>query len=159
MLSRLVMEKAMATHSSILGWRIPWKEEPGGLHPTGSQRVGHDWSTNTFTFHFWPSCIILLWTFVYMFLCEHKVFLVIFLIMELLGHKEPTHWNRPSYWQRLKAGGEGDGRGWDGWVASPTQWTWVWGNSGRQWRTGEPGVLQAMGSQRVDWATVTMVTA
>ena len=43
----------------------------------------------------------------------------------------------------------GDDRGWDGWMASLTQWTWVWANSGRSWRTGEPGVLQSMGSQRV----------
>ena len=51
-------------------------------------------------------------------------------------------------------GGEGDGRGWDGWMASPTQWTWVWVNSGSWWWTGRPGVLQSMGSQRVgqDWA-------
>ena len=40
------MEKEMATHSSILGWRIPWTEEPGGLQSTGSQRVGHDWATS-----------------------------------------------------------------------------------------------------------------
>ena len=43
--------------------------------------------------------------------------------------------------ERLKAGGEGDDRGWDGWMASLTWWTWVWANSGRQWRTGKPGVL------------------
>ena len=58
-------------------------------------------------------------------------------------------------WERLKAGGKGDGRGWDGWMASPTQWTWVWVNSG-SWRwTGRPSVLQSIGSQRVrhDWAT------
>ena len=55
----------------------------------------------------------------------------------------------------LKAGGEGEDRGWDGWVASPTQWTWVWVNSGSWWWTGKPGVLQSMGSQRVgyDWVT------
>ena len=55
---------------------------------------------------------------------------------------------------RLKAGGEGDDRGWDGWMASPTQWTWVWASSGSWWRTGKSGVLQSMGSQRVrhDWA-------
>ena len=41
------LEKAMATHSSIFAWRIPWTEEPGGLQFTGSQRVGHDWATNT----------------------------------------------------------------------------------------------------------------
>ena len=48
-----------------------------------------------------------------------------------------------------------DDRGWDGWMASPTQWAWVWANSGRWWRTGKPGVLQSMGSLRVrhDWVT------
>ena len=51
--------------------------------------------------------------------------------------------------------GEGDDRGWDGWMASPTQWTWVWVNSRSWWWTGRPGVLQSMWSQRVghDWAT------
>ena len=48
------------------------------------------------------------------------------------------------YWERLRAGGEGDDREWDGWMASPTQWTWVWANSRGQWRTGKPGVLQSM---------------
>ena len=58
-------------------------------------------------------------------------------------------------WERLKAGGGGDDRGWDDWMASPTQWTWVWTSSGRWWRTGKPGVLQSMGPQRVehDWMT------
>ena len=66
--------------------------------------------------------------------------------------EELTHWKRPWCWERLKAG-EGDNRGWDGWMASPTQWTWVWANSGSWWRTGKPGMQQAMGSQRVghDW--------
>ena len=52
-------------------------------------------------------------------------------------------------------GREGDDRGWDGWMASPTQWTWIWVNSRSWWWTGRPGVLQSMGSQRVrhDWAT------
>ena len=66
-----------------------------------------------------------------------------------------THWKRPWCWERLKAGGEGDDRGWDGWMASPTHWTWVWVNSGsRQW-TGRPGMLQSMGLQRVghNWVT------
>ena len=68
--------------------------------------------------------------------------------------KEPTHWKRPWCWERLKTRGEGDNRGEDGWMASPTQWTWVWANS-KRWRTGRPGMLQSMGSQRVghDWAT------
>ena len=58
-------------------------------------------------------------------------------------------------WKRLMAGGEGDDRGWDGWMASPTRWTWVWASSGSWWWTGKPGVLQSMGSQRVghDWVT------
>ena len=60
-----------------------------------------------------------------------------------------THWKRPWCWERLRAGGEGDDRGWDGWMASPTQWTWVWVNSGSWWWTGRPGVLRFMGSQRV----------
>ena len=61
---------------------------------------------------------------------------------------------RPWCWERQKAG-EGDDRGWDGWMASLTQRTWVWASSGRWWRTGKPGVLQSMGSQRIghDWAT------
>ena len=72
--------------------------------------------------------------------------------------KELTHWKRPWCWERLKAGGEGDNRGWDGWMASPTQWTWVWVNSGSWWWTGKPGMLQFMGSQRVghDWTTELM---
>ena len=69
--------------------------------------------------------------------------------------KELTHWKRPWFWERLRAGGEGDDRRWDGWMASPTQWTWVWVNSGSWWWTGRPGMLQFMGSQRVghDWVT------
>ena len=66
-----------------------------------------------------------------------------------------THLKRPWCWERLKVGGEGDNRGWDGWMASTTQWTWVWVNSGSWQWTGRPGVLQSIGSQRVgqDWAT------
>ena len=60
--------------------------------------------------------------------------------------EELRHWKRPWCWERLKAG-EGDDRRWDGWMASPTQWTWVWVNSGSWWWTGRPGVLQFMGSQ------------
>ena len=63
--------------------------------------------------------------------------------------KELAHWKRPWCWERLKAGGEGDNRGWHCWMASLTQWTWVWVNSGSWWWTGRPGVLQSMGLQRV----------
>ena len=70
-------------------------------------------------------------------------------------YEELTHLKRPWCWERLKAGGEGDDRGWDAWMASPTQWTWVWINSGSWWWTGRPGLLQFMGLERVghDWAT------
>ena len=69
--------------------------------------------------------------------------------------EELTNWKRLWCWLRLKAEGEGDDRGWDGWMASLTQWTWVWVYSGSWWWTGKPGVLQSMGSQRVghNWAT------
>ena len=69
--------------------------------------------------------------------------------------KELTHWKRPWYWERLRGRGEGDDRGWDSWMASLTEWTWVWVDS-RSWSwTGSPGVLQFMGLQRVghDWVT------
>ena len=59
--------------------------------------------------------------------------------------EEPTLLKRPWCWERLKAREEGDNRGWDGWMASLTQWTWVWVNSGRWWWTGRPGMLQSMG--------------
>ena len=59
--------------------------------------------------------------------------------------EELTHWKRPWCWEGLGAGGEGDDRGWDGWMASPTHWTWVWVNSGSWWWTRRPGELQSMG--------------
>ena len=67
---------------------------------------------------------------------------------------EPTHWERPWCWERLRAW-EGGNRGWDGWMASSTQRTWVWVNSRSWWWTGRPGMLQSMGSQRVrhNWVT------
>ena len=58
-----------------------------------------------------------------------------------------THLKRPWCWERMKVGGEGDDRGWDSWMASPTQWTWVGVNSGSWWWTGKPSMLQSMGSQ------------
>ena len=60
--------------------------------------------------------------------------------------KELTHLKRPWCWQRLRAGGEGDNRGWDGWMGSLTQWTWVWVYLGSWWWTGRTGVLKSMGS-------------
>ena len=69
--------------------------------------------------------------------------------------EELTHKKRLWCWEGLGAEGEGDDRGWDGWMASLTRWTWVWVNSGSWWWTARPGVLRFMGSQRVghDWVT------
>ena len=69
--------------------------------------------------------------------------------------EEWTLWKRLWCWEGLEAGGNGDDRGWEGWMSSLTQWTWVWVNSGSWWWTGRPGVLRFMGSRRVghDWAT------
>ena len=69
--------------------------------------------------------------------------------------EELTHLKRAWCWERLRAGGEGYDWGWDGCMASPTLWTWVWVNSGSSGRTGRPGVLRFMGSQKVeqDWVT------
>ena len=134
----------MATHSSVLAWRIPGMGEPGGLPSMWSHRVGHDWSNLAIAaawrlYHIlwkdwcwsWNSNTLATWC------------------------KELTHLKRPWCWERLKAEGEGDDRGWDGWEASPTQWTWVWVGSRSWWWTGRTGVLQSMGSQRVGqgWAT------
>ena len=70
--------------------------------------------------------------------------------------EELIHWKRPWCWEGLGAGGEGGDRGWDGWMASPTQWTRVWINSRSWWWTGRPGVLWFMGSQRVghNWTEI-----
>ena len=69
--------------------------------------------------------------------------------------EELTYLKRSWCWKRLKEGREGDDREWDGWMASPTQWTWVWVNSESWWWTGRPGLLRFMGSQRVrhNWVT------
>ena len=76
--------------------------------------------------------------------------LMLKLKLQYFGHliKGLTHWKRPWCWQKLKEEEEDD-RGWNGWMASLTQWAWVWVNSGSWWWTGRPGVLQSMGSQRV----------
>ena len=77
--------------------------------------------------------------------------LILKLKLQYFGYRceELTHLKRPWCWEGLKAGGEGDDRRWDGWMASLTQWRWVWVNSGSWWWTGRPGIVQSMGSQRV----------
>ena len=82
--------------------------------------------------------------------------LILKLILQYFGHLmwRSDSSERPWCWERLKAG-EGGGRGWNGWMASLTQWTWVWVNYRIRWWTGRPGVLQSMGSQRVRHGWVT----
>ena len=73
--------------------------------------------------------------------------------------EELTHWKRPWCWEGLRAWGEGANRGWDGWISSLTQCTWVWVNSGSWWWTGRPDMLQSMGLQRVglDWTELSLL--
>jgi len=120
------LEEGMATHSSVLAWRIPWTEEAGRLQY---------WAVKD---KFLNLTLSKLNNSTLATSCE-----------------ELTCWKRLWCWEGLGAGGKGDDRGWDGWTASPTQWTWVWVNSGSWWWTERPGVLRFMGSQKVghDWAT------
>ena len=81
--------------------------------------------------------------------------LLLKLKLHYFGHlmQRPDSLERPSCWERLKAGVEGEDRGWDGWMASLTPWTWVWVSSGSWWWPGKPGVLQSMGvTKRHNWA-------
>ena len=78
--------------------------------------------------------------------------LMLKLKLQYFGHwcKELTHWKRPWCWERLKVGGEGDDRGWDGWMASLTWWTWVSASSGSWWWTGKPGCFSPWGWKELD---------
>ena len=189
----------MATHSSVLAWRISGTGEPGGLPSMGSHRVGHDWSNlaaaaaslhqamvfpvvmygceswtvkkaecqkiDTFELWCWRRLLRVPWTARRSNQSILKEIssgcslegLMLKLKLQYFGTscEELTHWKRSWCWEGLGAGGEGDDRGWDGWMASLTRWTWVSVNSGSCWWTGRPGVLRFMRSQRVghDWAT------
>ena len=79
-----------------------------------------------------------------------------FFTTEPPGCKKLTHWKRTWCWERLKAGEEGDGRGWDGWMASLTQWTWVWASSRTLWRTAWGAAVHGIAkswTQLSDWTT------
>ena len=86
----------------------------------------------------WPSNILL-------YICIYNIYMYIYILYIQYIHtlatwcKELTHWKRPWCWERLKAGGEGNNRGWDGWMSSPTWWTWVWAS----WRVddGQGGLM------------------
>ena len=146
--------------ASLTQWMWIWANfrkwwrtgRPGMLHSMGLQRVGHDWMTElnwtdltnqSILKEISPGCSL-----EGMMLSWNSSTLA-------TSREELTHWKRLWCWEGLGAGGEGDDRGWDGWMASPTRWTWVWVNYGRWWWTGRPGVLHSMGLQRFghDWLT------
>ena len=83
--------------------------------------------------------------------------LMLKLKLQYFGHlmRRAFHWKRPWCWKRLRARGDEDDREWDGWMVSPTQWTWVCINSRSWWWTGRPGVLQSMGhkdtTEQLNW--------
>ena len=136
----------MATHSSILAWRIPGTGEPDGLPSMGLHRVGHVWSdlaAAAATIRA-TQCLVKL-----IYKINHHIH-IYWLLLRRVDSLEKT-----LMLGGIGAGGRGDDRGWDGWMTSPSRWTWVWVNSGRWWWTGSPGVLRFMGSQRVghDWVT------
>ena len=202
----------MATHLSVLAWRIPGTGEHG-LPSMGSHRVGHDWSdlaaatadsilkSRDITL---PTKLHLVKVMVFpiiMYGCESWTIkkaehwridafelwcwrllrvpwtsrrsnqfilkeisseyslegLMLKLKLKYFGHlmQRIESLERPWCWKWLKAGGEGDNRGWGDWMASLTQWTCIWVNSRSWWWIGRPGVLQSLGSQRVrdNWAT------
>ena len=159
-----LLEKGMATHSSILTWRIAGTEEPGSPQFMGSLRVRHYWMTKHSAAQHTVEIkekglirasrliqITLRWSVLkkkrqrksyilksdWFLICLKmnlhfiNAYMKIKLINLATWCEELTHWKRPWCWERVKAGGEGDDRGWVGWMASLTQWTWIWANSRR----------------------------
>ena len=134
-------------------WKRPWCWEGSGAGGEGDDRGWDGWMASLTQWKWvWVNSGSWWWT--------GRPGVLQFMGSQRVGHdwatelnwtecKEPTHWKRPWCWERLRIGGEGEGRGWDGWLASPIQWTWVWANSRRQWRIGKPGILQFTGLQRV----------
>ena len=139
------LEKGMATYASILAGKIPWAEELGRLWSMGAQKVGHDWSDWAQTHTHTLTTLISLE--------EMMLKLKLLYFGHLMGRVDSLE--KTLILEGLGAREEEDDRGWDGWMALLTWWTWVWVNSGSWWWTGRPGVLRFMGSQRVghDWAT------
>ena len=138
------LEKEMATHSSILAWKIPWTEDPDRLQSMGSQRVRHDWETSLT-----HSLII---TYNYKIQPVHSKGDQSWVFIGRTDAKAETPILWPPHVKSWLIGKDSDaGRdwgqeekgttGWDGWMASPTRWTWVSVNSGSWWWTGRSGVL------------------
>ena len=130
MLCNVVLVSAIRQHESSISIHI-LPSEPPPLLPPHVTPLGHHRAPG------WAPCVVEQLPTSYLFCTEL------------------THWKRPWCWEGLGAGGDGDDRGWDGWMASPTWWRWVWVNSGSWWWTGRPGMLLFMGLQRVGhyWVT------
>ena len=144
----------MATScEELTHWKRPWCWEGLGAGGEADDRGWDSWMAS-----------LTRWTWVWMnsgsWSWTGSPGMLLFMGLQRVGHIWATELNtshvkkRPWCCESLKAGGEGDDRGWDGWMASLTRWTWAWA-SFRRWWTGKPGVLQSMGSQRVrdNWAT------
>ena len=163
----LSQEEKGTTEDEMVGWHCwldgqEFEQGPGVgngqgslvcCNPWGCRRIGHDWASE------------LNWNDTSIIKCKREIINICPCLLRryfmvctntlATSCKDLTHWKRPWCWEGLGAGGEGDNRGWDGWMSSQTRWTWVWVNTGGWWWTGRPGVLRFMGWQRVrhDWAT------
>ena len=160
------LEKEMAIHSSTIAWKILWTEEPGRLQSMGSQRVRHDWATSLL--HFISTLLLPIRWLSAARGQDNRA------RKEHTEWQDTRVWSGHSLWSGglvepsppipdllqpreltlTKSGQshrvwEKGGRGWDGWMASLTQWTWTWANSRRWWRTGRPCVLQSVKWPRV----------
>ena len=128
--------------------------KPGMLQSMGLQRVRHDWATELNWEDVLGFPLVLGWpksSFGFLTLPCKKTWMKFLAIW----CKEANSLEKTLSWEILKAGGEGDDRGWDGWMASLIPWTWVWTGSRRWWRTRKPGALQSIGSKRVGDDSVT----
>jgi len=151
-----VTEKAMATHSSTLAWKIPWMGEPGRLQSMGSWRAG---TTERLHFHFLLSyigegngnplqCSCLenprdreAWWAALFGVEQSRTQLKRLSSSSSNSCEVISHCGSETLMlENIEGKGEGDGRGRDGWITSLTQWTWIWANSGRQWRTEKPSM-------------------
>ena len=126
----------------------PWGVGPGG-------RMKGSWGLNISCFLIW---VVVTWVcsiYENLSSCTVKIHGCMHVILWPPHAKSWLTGKDPDAGRDWGAGGEGDDRGWDGWMASPTRWKWVWVNSGSWWWTGRPGVLRFMGSQRVRYNGVT----
>ena len=126
------LEEGMANHFRILAWEIPWTEEPGGQQSMGSHRVRLNLTTKTTTTYTTWTARRSSKSILKEINSEYSLEgLMLKLKLQYFGHLiGRTNSLEKTLMLRLRAGGEGGGRGWDDWMASPTQWMWNWANLG-----------------------------